>query len=447
MQVTQTATDGLKREFKVVVPAGSIEDKVANRLEDLGRTIRMPGFRPGKVPMTLLRKRYGPSVMGEVLEAAVNDATRQAMTDHNLRPAMQPKIEITSYAEGKDLEFTVALETLPEITPADFSTIELERPVAEVPEEEIDKTLDRLAAGREGSEPAPEGRKAQEGDIAVIDFLGKVDGVAFEGGKGEDYSLKLGSGTFIPGFEQQIVGAGAGDQVTVKVSFPSDYGHAPLAGKEAEFDVTVKEIRVAVPAAIDDELAKSLGMDDLDALRKAVRDQIERQYASLSRNHLKRRLLDALAERHDFEVPQVMADMEFDAIWKQIEESKQAGKLDPEDQDKSEEDLKAEYRKIAERRVRLGLLLSEVGQKAEITVTQEDLNRAIVAEAGRFPGQEHMVFRYFQENQDAMNSLRAPIFEEKVIDYIIELAKVADRPVSIEELMKEPDGDKAVAEA
>lgn len=447
MQVTQTATDGLKREFKVIVPAGSIEDKVANRLEDLGRTIRMPGFRPGKVPMTLLRKRYGPSVMGEVLEAAVNDATRQAMTDHNLRPAMQPKIEITSYAEGKDLEFTVALETLPEITPADFSTIELERPVAEVPEEEIDKTLDRLAAGREGSEPAPEGRKAQEGDIAVIDFLGKVDGVAFEGGKGEDYSLKLGSGTFIPGFEQQIVGAGAGDQVTVKVSFPSDYGHAPLAGKEAEFDVTVKEIRVAVPAAIDDELAKSLGMDDLDALRKAVRDQIERQYASLSRNHLKRRLLDALAERHDFEVPQVMADMEFDAIWKQIEESKEAGKLDPEDQGKSDDDLKAEYRKIAERRVRLGLLLSEVGQKAEITVTQEDLNRAIVAEAGRFPGQEHMVFRYFQENQEAMNSLRAPIFEEKVIDYIIELAKVADRPVSIEELMKEPDGDKAVAEA
>ncbi|MBW7849669.1 MAG: trigger factor [Rhodospirillales bacterium] len=447
MQVTQTATDGLKREFKVIVPAGSIEDKVANRLEDLGRTIRMPGFRPGKVPMTLLRKRYGPSVMGEVLEATVNDATRQAMTDHNLRPAMQPKIEITSYAEGKDLEFTVALETLPEITPADFSTIELERPVAEVPEEEIDKTLDRLAAGREGSEPAPEGRKAQEGDIAVIDFLGKVDGVAFEGGKGEDYSLKLGSGTFIPGFEQQLVGAGAGDQVTVKVSFPSDYGHAPLAGKEAEFDVTVKEIRVAVPAAIDDELAKSLGMDDLDALRKAVRDQIERQYASLSRNHLKRRLLDALAERHDFEVPQVMADMEFDAIWKQIEESKEAGKLDPEDQGKSDDDLKAEYRKIAERRVRLGLLLSEVGQKAEITVTQEDLNRAIVAEAGRFPGQEHMVFRYFQENQEAMNSLRAPIFEEKVIDYIIELAKVADRPVSIEELMKEPDGDKAVAEA
>lgn len=443
MHVTQTNTDGLKREFKVVVPAGHIETKVQDKLEDLGRTVRLPGFRPGKIPMALLRKKYGSSVMGEVLEGVVNDGTRQAIDEHQVRPAVQPKVEITSYSQGADLEFTIAMETLPDVAQPDFAAIELQKPVAAVSDEEIGKALERIAAGREQSEPLGEDRKSQAGDVAVIDFVGRVDGVEFEGGKGEDYSLKLGSGTFIPGFEDQLIGAAAGDKVAVKVTFPAEYGHPPLAGKDAEFEVTVKELRVPAPAAIDDELAKSVGMDDLAALRKAVREQIEQGYAAASRNHLKRGLLDALAERNDFAVPQSMVDLEFDAIWKQIEKDKEAGRLDAEDQGKSEDDLKADYRKIAERRVRLGLLLSDVGRQNDITVTQDDLNRAIMNEARRFPGQEHLVFQYYQKNQDAVNALRAPIFEEKVIDFAIELAKVTEKPVSADELMKEPEGPAA----
>ncbi len=445
MQVTQTNADGLKREFKVVIPAGQLATKMETRLVEVGRNVRIPGFRPGKVPMGILRKKYGSSVMGEVLESAVNDGAKQAIQEHQLRPALQPKIEITSFTEGSDLEFTVAVETLPDVPLMELGSLALEKPVAEVADSAVDEALNRIATSREKTEVVGDGHAAEKDEVVVIDFLGKVDGVAFDGGKAEGYSLKLGSNTFIPGFEDQLVGTKAGDERVVKVTFPSEYGNSDLAGKEAEFEVKVHEVRKVVPTVVDDELAKGLGLEDLEALKKALREEIERDYAGLSRAHLKRRLLDQLALHHEFPVPQGMVDLEFDAIWKQLEKDKTEGRLDPADQGKSDEELTAEYRAIADRRVRLGLVLSEVGRKNNIAITQEDLNRAVMNEARRFPGQEHLVFQYYQRNPDAMNGLRAPIFEEKVIDFILELAKVSDKTVSLDELQQDPDAQSASA--
>lgn len=447
MQVTQTNADGLKREFKVVVPAGHIESLVQSRLEEVGRSVKIPGFRPGKVPMPLLKKKYGQSVMGEVIEQAVDEGARKAINDNQLRPAMQPKVDITAFDEGGDLEFTVAIETLPEIELIDFKAIELERPVAEIPESEIDKALQNIAERRETTEAITEDRGAAEGDVVVIDFEGKLDGVPFPGGKAEGYSLKLGSGTFIPGFEDQLKGAKKGQDVTVTVKFPEDYGAEELAGKEAEFACKVHEISVAKPAEINDEMAKSMGLETLDELKKAIREEIERDYKSVSRARAKRQLLDILADRQVFEVPGGMVDAEFDAIWKQLQQAKEQGNLDPADAGKSDEELTAEYKTIAERRVRLGLLLSEVGRQNNIQISQDDLNRAVMNEARRFPGQEHLVFQYYTKNQDALNSLRAPIFEDKVVDFILELAKVTDKTVSVEDLMKDPDAEEAAGEA
>jgi len=447
MQVTQTNADGLKHEFKVVVPAGHLEEKVSIRLAEVGRTVRIPGFRPGKVPMGILRKKYGSSVMGEVLEATVNDGTQHALDEHKLRPAVQPKVEITSFEEGSDLEFTIAVETLPEVKITGLSDVAIEKPVAEVSDSAVDEALQNIANRQEKTEPAAKTHAAKSGEVVVIDFLGKVDGTPFDGGKAEGYSLKLGSGSFIPGFEDQLIGAKAGDERVVKVTFPAEYGSETLAGKDAEFEVKVHEVRKAVPAVLDDELAKGVGLESLTELKKAIRDEIEREYANLSRIHLKRRLLDQLAGQYDFAVPESMVELEFDGIWKQLEKDKSEGRIDAADQGKSDEALKAEYREIATRRVRLGLVLSEVGRENNITIVQEDLNRAVMAEARRYPGQEHMVFQYFQKNADALNSLRAPIFEDKVIDFILELAKVTDKVVSIEELRKDPDEEGAVSAA
>ena len=440
MQITETNADGLKREFKIVVPAGQIADRVESKLKELAQTVQMPGFRPGKVPLPMLRKKYRASIMGEVLEAQVNAATEKAITDSGLRPALQPKIEITAFEDGKDLEFTVALEALPDVEPVDFSTITLDRPKVEIADAEIDSALARIAERNEQSEPLPAEHKAETGDIAVIDFTGKRNGEPFDGGAAQNYQLKLGSGSFIPGFEEQLVGLSAGDERTIPLTFPAQYHNAELAGQPVDFDIKVHELRRPQLPPIDDELAKKLGLDDLAALRTAVREQIEREYGALSRTIVKRRLLDALAAAHDFAVPQGMVDVEFDHIWKQIEEDKQNGRLDPEDQGKDDDTLKAEYRQIAERRVRLGLLLSEVGRRNTITVTQQDLNRAVVDEARRYPGQEGLVFQYYQKNPDAMNMLKAPIYEDKVVDFVLELAKTTDTPVTPEELSKLAEG-------
>lgn len=445
MQVTETNADGLKREFKVVVPAAQLEARTESRLAEIAQEVKLPGFRPGKVPLKIVRQKYGASILGEVLEAAVNEGTGSAIEEKGLKPAMQPKVEITSYAEGKDLEFTVALEILPEITAMDFSTLSLEREKAVAPEAEVAETLARIAERHEDSEKVE--RAAASGDVVVIDFVGKKDGVAFPGGTAQGYSLKLGSNTFIPGFEEQLIGKSAGEAVVVDVTFPEAYGNDELAGAPAQFDVTVHEVRAAKAAELNDELAKKVGMDSIDALKQAIKDEIVRELDGLARTKLKRTLLDQLAANHDFQVPEGMVEQEFEAIWKQVEQDKEAGRLDPSDAGKDDETLKADYRALAERRVRLGLLLADVGQKNSVTVTQDDVNKALIEEARRFPGQEHLVFQYYKNNQEALNSLRAPIFEDKVIDFVLELAKVTDKEVSAEDLRKDPEeGAEAQAE-
>lgn len=439
MQVTETNADGLKREFKIVVPASTLQDKTDSRLKELSHQVRLPGFRPGKVPMALMKKKYGASVMGEVLEAAVQEGSQQTLADRDLRPAMQPKIEIVSFEEGKDLEFKMDVEVLPTIGEMDFASIELERPKVVVPDAEIEEALGRIAESRKQAEATGSKRKSKKGDILEIDFVGRIDGEEFPGGKGEGYDLELGSNTFIPGFEDQLVGAKAGDVSTVTVTFPEDYHAKDLAGKEAAFEVTVKELKESKVPEINDDFAKTVGLEDLEALKAAVREQMDKDYAGIARNRVKRALLDKLADMADFEVPGGMVDLEFDAIWAQVEEAKAKDDLDEEDKGKSDEELRDEYRALAERRVRLGLLLAEIGQKNAIQVNQEDLNGAIMQEAMRYPGQEQAVFQFFQSNQQALNQLRAPIYEDKVVDYILELAQVTDKDVSPEELAAEPE--------
>ena len=440
MQITETATEGLRREFKVVVPAADIEQRMTSRLTEIGRSVRLPGFRPGKVPMTVLKKRYGSAVMGEVLERAVNDTSGEALREQNLRPALQPKVEITNFNEGTDLEFKLAVEVLPEIQPMDFSELKLERLKPEVPEEEVQQALERVAKQQRKSETVE--RAAETGDVAVIDFKGSVDGKDFPGGSAEGYSLELGTGSFIPGFEDQVVGAKAGETRTVAVTFPADYGAADLAGKAASFEVKVKEIRALQPQPIDDSLAAAVGMEKLDELRQSLSEQIERNYDDLARQRLKRVLLDRLAEKHEFAVPQGMVDIEFTAIWRTYEQErvrqKSAGETEPEEAP-DEEKLKVEYRSIAERRVRLGLLLAEVGRNHNISVTPDEINRALTERARQFPGQERRVIEYYRNHPEAIDQIRAPMFEDKVIDFILERADLTERRVPIAELLKDDE--------
>jgi len=443
MQVTEVSSDGLKRDFKVVIEAKEINEKVENRLREISARVKIPGFRPGKAPIKLLKQRYGPSVMGEVLERAVTDSSAQALNERGLRPAVQPKIEIDSFEDGADLEYSMAIELLPEIAPMDFSALELERVKIAVPEEEVDSALQRLADSRKESKPVETPRPAQSGDVLVIDFKGTVHGEALPGMAGEDHHLELGSNTFIAGFEEQLVGASAGDERTVEVTFPEAYGNEKLAGQPAVFECKVKEVREPVPAELNDELAKSMGAESLDDLRDKVKERLGQDYDGLSRMRMKREILDKLAEGHDFEVPQSMVDLEFDAIWKQVEHEREHGHSDPDDEGKDDEELKAEYREIAERRVRLGLLLSEVGRLNQIEVAQDEVNRALFQEAQRYPGQEQQVVEYYRQNPEALAQLRAPLFEEKVIDFIINLAKVVEREVSPEQLREEEEKQAA----
>lgn len=438
MQITETSADGLKREFKVVVAASDIDAKMETKLQEVGKQVKLPGFRPGKVPTQVLRQRFGQSVMGEVVEEVVGESASKAIEENNLRPAMQPKIEIDKFDEGTDLEYTMSVELLPEFEITDLKKLKLERLKVDVPDSEIDDALDRLAEQRKDSKPA-EGKKAVSGDVVVIDFVGKVDGEAFQGGSAEGHHLELGSNSFIPGFEEQLTGVKAGDEVEVKVQFPEQYGAQHLAGKDAVFEVKVQEVRETEAATIDDEFAKGFGEEDLESLRKAIRGQIEQEYGGVTRNKVKRDLLDALAEAHTFDVPEGMVEAEFDMIWKQFEERRKSApeELDEDEKGKSDDDLKAEYRDIAIRRVRLGLVLSQIGTDNKIEVQQDEVTRAIMQEAQRYPGREREVMEYFRKNEEAVNSIRAPIFEDKVVDYILELADVSERSVKPDELASE----------
>jgi trigger factor len=442
MQITETLNQGLKREFKIAVPAAQLREKVDGKLVELGHKLKIPGFRPGKVPMSLLKQRYEQSVMGEVLEESVQQSSQQLMTERNLRPAAQPKVEIVGeFKEGSDLEFSVAMEVIPEVTPMDFTKVSLERVGVEVPESEVEDSLKRIAKRQRASEPVADDVAAANGDIAVINFVGSIDGVEFEGGKADGHYLELGSGTFIPGFEEQLVAVKKGDEKTVKVTFPAEYGNADLAGKEASFDVAVQEVRRLKDVPVDDELAKSLGLTDLAALKSQARERIEKEYGSVARARVKRKLLDILADNHNFTLPESLVEAEFGAIWQQIEADLKADRLDEEDKGKSEEDLKKEYREIAERRVKLGLLLSEVGRQNNIQVPNEELSRALIQEAQRYPGQQQQVIEYYQRSPEALNQLRAPLYEEKVVDYILERAKVSERRISPEAFAAEGEAE------
>lgn len=448
MQITETKSEGLSREFKVNLSADEIAEKVDYRLEEIQRTAQLPGFRPGKVPVSVLKKRFGQAVLGEVLEKAIGDSSQQALTEKGVRPAMQPEIEVSEFEDGKDLVYTISVETLPEITLADFSKIKLERLIPEGDEKDVLQALENLAKAHQTSEPITTKRKSKAGDIISIDFVGSVDGKEFPGGKADDYPLELGSASFIPGFEDQLVGVAAGAEVEVKVTFPESYGAEDLAGKDALFKVTVKEIREATPAAIDDELAKKAGMENLDKLKEAINQEQSREYVSLARSRVKRLLLDALFEAHNFEVPQKMVDNEFDTIWTQYEEQKQAGGDDaPAADEKPEDEQKAEFREIAERRVQLGLLLAEVGRQNNIQIAQDDVNRAIMEEARRYPGQEEHVLNFYKENPQALEGITAPIYEEKVVDFILELADVTENKVPLASFIETIEKDNAAEEA
>jgi len=433
MQVTELAADGLKRQFKIVIPAQDLASKVDERVAEMAKTASLPGFRPGKVPAGLLKKQYGQALLGEALEQAVNQGTAKAIDDRGLKPALQPRVELKSeFAEGKDVEFEVALEVLPEIGQLDFSGIEIERLKANVPDKSVDEALERIAKANREQKPVDPPRPAQKGDAIKLDFVGSVDGVDFPGGAAQDYTLELGSGSFIPGFEDQLIGAEVDKPVDVKVTFSADYGNTELAGKDAIFKCTVKEIREFVDQPIDDALAKKNNFETLEAMKKAVSDRIGQEYTQISRGMIKRELLDKLANTYKFPVPEGLVEGEFGAIWQRIEEAKKNGEKLEDDEEK----MKKDYREIAVRRIRLGLLLADVGRSNSIDVTPEELNQAVMREAMRYPGQERQVLEFYSKNDQLKEQMRAPIFEEKTVDFILELAKVSDKSVTPEELIE-----------
>lgn len=443
MQVTETLSDGLRRAYSVVVPAADIESRRSKRLSELGRTINLPGFRPGKVPATVLRQRYGTAVQAEVVEESVNDATQRVLSDRGLRAATQPKVEVVSLDPAQDLEFKVELELFPEIAMPDFGAIEITRLRADPSEEQVAKALDDIAGRQRELVAEPESRPAATGDFLTIDFVGRVDGTAFSGGTGTDMDVEVGGSGFIPGFTEQLVGLSPGETRTIDVTFPEPYGAAELAGKAATFEITAKALKRAVVPAVDEELGKKLGFEGLDDLKAALRGRFQRELDQLARLRTKRSLLDVLAGQASFAVPAGMVETEFAKIWQQVEQARTQGQGDPDDSDKDDETLRAEYQGIAERRVRLGLLLSEIGRVNAITVASDEMVRAMRAEAARYPGQEQQVLEFFRKNPQAAETLRGPIFEEKVVDFVLELARVTDATVTPEELARDPDAGAA----
>ncbi len=446
MQVTETLSEGLKRELTITVPAAALASKLDERLAEMKNTVRINGFRPGKVPTAHLKRLVGANEMARIVDGAISDAIREVVEGRKERPALNPDVALAEGCDAEkvvageaDLVFTAAYELLPTFEIADWSGIEIERPVVPVADAEIDERIAQIAEGNRPFADKAEGAAAEKGDKVKIDFVGTIEGVAFEGGSAEGVDLVLGSNQFIPGFEDQLAGAKVGDEVTVKVDFPADYGAAHLAGKPAEFACKVQGIQAPGELAIDDEWAKKLGLDGLDKLKEIIKEQIAQQYAGATRAKVKRALLDKLDEQYTFELPAKLVEGEFENIWNQAQaELQQSGKTFA-DENTTEEEAKADYMKIATRRVRLGLVLSEVGEKREVKVTDEEVQRALIERVRQFPGQEKQVFDYYRQNPMAMASLRAPIFEEKVVDLIIAEAKVTDKEVSKDELFADAE--------
>src|SRR6187455_3003248 len=447
MEVTETVSDGLKREFKVVVPAADLATKADAKIGQLKDQVRINGFRPGKVPVAHLKRLYGRAVMAEMIEAAVREANAQIVTDRGFKLVREPQVTlpedkgaVEQVIEGKsDLAYTMSIEILPKIELADFKGIQLERLNAEVTDAEVEESLAKIVEQSRPFAAKGEGAKAENGDRVTIDFTGKMDGTPFQGGTGGDVALHVGSGTFIPGFEDQLIGVTAGEQRTVNVTFPQIYPAAHLAGKTAEFDVTVKSVETPQAVTLDDEFAKSLGLESLAKLREMVKERLTREHAGMSRQKVKRKLLDELDSKHKFTAPPSLVEDEFNNVWKTIVDDLQSRKRTFEDEDTTEEKAKEEYRGIAERRVRLGLVIAEIGERNNIKVSDEELSRAVMERARQVPGREQEVWEFYRKNPEALAGLRAPIFEDKVIDYILELAKITDKTVSREELYKEDE--------
>jgi trigger factor len=442
MQVTETSAAGLKREYRVVVPASDLAAKVNEKLDDLKGRVQLRGFRPGKVPVAHLKRIYGKAAMAEVIEAAVREANSKIVTDNGYKLATEPKVVPDDGVEGvidgkADLAYKVEIEIVPPIALADFKTIKLERLTADVADAEIDEALQKIAEQNRPFAAKSEG--AEKGDRVTISFQGTMDGTPFEGGSGDGAAVLLGSGQFIPGFEDNLIGIKAGENRTFDIKFPDTYGSPTLAGKDATFAVTASAVEAPGAVTLDDDFAKTLGLESLAKLRDAVRDRLTREHAAASRQKLKRALLDQLDERHKFEPPPSLVEQEFESVWNAIESDLKAQNRTFADEGTTEEKARAEYRGIAERRVRLGLVIAEIGEKNNIKVTDEQLTAAVVERARQLPGQEQQVWEYYRHNPSALAALRAPLFEEKVVDFLLELAEISDKPVSREELFKEDE--------
>lgn len=442
MQTVETLNEGLKRAYTLKISRAEIESRVEGEIKKVAPQIRMPGFRPGKVPANLVRKMHGPALEQQALETSVQEGVQQLLAEKGLRPAVQPAVELGDYEPGQDAEVKVSLEVLPEVPTPAIDGLKLERLVVPVSDEEIDETLTRIASGNKSFEEDDAGRAAANGDLVVIDFEGKLDGVPFEGGKGEGVSLELGSGQFIPGFEEQLVGAKAGDEKVLNVTFPENYGAEHLAGKAVTFDVTVSAVRAPKETQLDDAFAKQLGLDGIDKLRELIKGQLEQEHNGLTRTHMKRKLLDQLAAAHDFEVPPSMVDAEFGQIWAQLEHEA-SHEADPEKARAEMEADRDDYRRIAERRVRLGLLLSEIGQKNGVEVTQAEMNRLVAQAAQQYRPEDRQRFvQYIQQEPMAAAQLRAPLYEDKVVDFLFSKADIAEREVTREQIQAEIEADE-----
>ena len=444
MEVTQTKAEGLSRTFAVRVQASELQAKLDARIEEIRPQMRLKGFRPGKVPAAHVRRMYGRDLMGELIDKLVNETNQKALEDNALRPAGQPNVDMQADIEAvvsgqADLAYQMHVDVMPEFTPVDITTLTVTRPVAEVSSEQIDSALERIAGQNTRYDPRGEDEVSVDGDAVVIDFVGRVDGEAFEGGTAEQQSVVLGSGRFIPGFEEQLLGVRAGDEKLLNVTFPEDYPSENLAGKAAVFETKVHEVRAPVTPELDEEFAKGLGLESLEQLQTLVREQLENEHKAASRNKAKRSLLDRLDEAHDFDLPPGMVNQEFDQIWQQLQREMDAGRVSDEEKAKPEEQLREEYRRIAERRVRLGLVLAEIGRLSDVKISEAEVNQALIREARQYPGQEREVVQFFQRNAAAMAQLRAPIYEDKVVDHILAVASVEEQPVSREELFREDE--------
>lgn len=436
--------EGLSRTYKVNVPKADLQKRFDERIEEIRPQMNLKGFRPGKVPASHVKKMFGKDIMGEVVQALVQETSQKAIEDADVRPAGQPEMKMESDMEkvlsgDEDLAYEMNVDVMPDFEPVDVKKLTIKKPVAEIGDDEIDERLSQIAEANPKFEKRAKTAKARDKDAVVIDFLGKLDGEPFEGGAAEEHTLVLGSNSFIPGFEEQLVGSKAGEEKDVTVTFPENYQAEHLAGKEAVFEVKVHEVRAAKTPEIDDEFAKGLGLDDLAKLKELVTEQIQNEFGGASRAKAKRNLLDQLDDKHDFALPPKMVDQEFNQIWQQLQAEMDAGRTAEEDKGKSEDELKEEYRKIAERRVRLGLVLAEIGRLAEVQISEQEVQQALIREARNFPGQERQVIEFFQNDPNAMAQLRAPIYEDKVVDHILETAKVKEETVAKEDLLKEDE--------